>query len=66
MLLLRGETTQGHILAVHAAARTWHAIYKAIAVLMHSSRQISGAGRPPSTRFKAAMIRLLVNLDFFT
>jgi len=37
-----------------------------VAVLMPSSRHISGTGRPASTRFKAAMIWLSVNLDFFT
>ncbi len=36
------------------------------AMVMPSSRQISGTGRPASTRLSAAMIWLSVNLDFFT
>jgi len=36
-----------------------------VALLMPNSRQISGTGRPASTRLSAAMAWLSVNLDFF-
>ena len=39
---------------------------KKVALLMHSSRQISSTSRPTSTGLSAAMIWPSVNLDFFT
>ena len=52
-----------------ACINVWHTAQshlKKVAVLIPSSRQISGTARQRLTRFKAAIIWLSVNLDFFT